>query len=247
MENHIKSQQSALEKIPTLRSKLTQLANARRLAASAPRPDRAAAVAARFSSISARSQVLTAAPRYRLFADSLQERAGFEPSVPRQKDLCKHPRLPSIASARCSTAMGSAPESSVRNDSPLEGDGFEPSVPRLRSLAEFVKPRSPPRPFRAGGVGRARAPPDSPRTKPSLPSRATFKISREDRDRSGQNSGREWDSLIKPETSLIADLNSLQGRIIFVRMRRELASNRFGIEVIPAFRGEKVSERVAAE
>jgi len=58
---------------------------------------------------------------------------------------------------------------------------------------------------------------------------------------------REWDSLIKPETSLIADLNSLQGRIIFVRMRRELASNRFGIEVIPAFRGEKVSERVAAE
>jgi len=26
-----------------------------------------------------------------------------------------------------------------------------------------------------------------------------------------------------------------------------LASNRFGIEVIPAFRGEKVSERVAAE
>ena len=132
-------------------------------------------------------------------------------------------------------------------DSSLEGDGFEPSVPRLRSLAEFVKPRSPPRPFRAGGVGRARAPPDSPRTKPSLPSRATFKISREDRDRSGQNSGREWDSLIKPETSLIADLNSLQGRIIFVRMRRELASNRFGIEVIPAFRGEKVSERVAAE
>jgi hypothetical protein len=126
-------------------------------------------------------------------------------------------------------------------------DGFEPSVPRLRSLAEFVKPRSPPRPFRAGGVGRARAPSDSPRTKPSLPSRATFKISREDRDRSGQNSGREWDSLIKPETSLIADLNSLQGRIIFVRMRRELASNRFGIEVIPAFRGEKVSERVAAE
>jgi hypothetical protein len=132
-------------------------------------------------------------------------------------------------------------------DSPLEGDGFEPSVPRLRSLAEFVKPRSPPRPFRAGGVGRARAPSDSPRTKPSLPSRATFKISREDRDRSGQNSGREWDSLIKPETSLIADLNSLQGRIIFVRMRRELASNRFGIEVIPAFRGEKVSERVAVE
>jgi len=64
---------------------------------------------------------------------------------------------------------------------------------------------------------------------------------------SGQNSGREWDSLIKPGTSLIADLNSLQGRIIFVRMRRELASNRFGIEVIPAFRGEKVSERVAAE
>jgi len=90
----------------------------------------------------------------------------------------------------------------------------EPSVPRLRSLAEFVKPRSPPRPFRAGGVGRARAPTDSPRTKPSLPSRATFKISREDRDRSGQNSGREWDSLIKPETSLIADLNSLQGRIM---------------------------------
>jgi hypothetical protein len=35
-------------------------------------------------------------------------------------------------------------------DSPLEGDGFEPSVPRLRSLAAFVKPRSPPRPFRAG-------------------------------------------------------------------------------------------------
>ena len=77
--------------------------------------------------------------------------------------------------------------------------------------------------------------------------RFAFKISREDRDRSGKNSGREWDSLIKPETSLIADLNSLQGRIIFVRMRRELASNRFGIEVIPAFRGEKVSERVAAE
>ena len=31
--------------------------------------------------------------------DSLLERDGFEPSVPRQKDLCKHPRLPAIASA----------------------------------------------------------------------------------------------------------------------------------------------------
>jgi hypothetical protein len=47
---------------------------------------------------------------------------------------------------------------------------------------------------------------------------------------------------------LIADLNSLQGRIKFpVRMRREMAHNRFGTEVIPAFRGEEVSERVAAE
>jgi hypothetical protein len=58
---------------------------------------------------------------------------------------------------------------------------------------------------------------------------------------------RERESLIRAEISLIADLNSLQGRIIFVRMRRELASNRFGIEVIAAFRGEKVSERVAVE
>jgi len=31
--------------------------------------------------------------------DSALEREGFEPSVPRQKDLCKHPRLPAIASA----------------------------------------------------------------------------------------------------------------------------------------------------
>jgi hypothetical protein len=30
--------------------------------------------------------------------DSPLEGDGFEPSVPRQKDLCKHPRLPPIAS-----------------------------------------------------------------------------------------------------------------------------------------------------
>ena len=40
----------------------------------------------------------------------------------------------------------------------------------------------------------------------------------------GQNSGRERNSLIRAEISLIADLNSLQGRKKFpVRMRRELA------------------------
>ena len=39
----------------------------------------------------------------------------------------------------------------------------------------------------------------------------------------GQNSGRERNSLIRAEISLIADLNSLQGRKKFpVRMRREL-------------------------
>ena len=59
--------------------------------------------------------------------------------------------------------------------------------------------------------------------RPSLPSRR--------RSRSlgrirlvGQNSRRERDSLITPEISLIADLNSLQGRKKFpVRMLRELA------------------------
>jgi len=40
----------------------------------------------------------------------------------------------------------------------------------------------------------------------------------------GQNSGRERNSLIRAEISLIADLNSLQGCKKFpVRMRRELA------------------------
>ena len=40
------------------------------------------------------------------------------------------------------------------------------------------------------------------------------------------NSGRERDSLIGAEISLITDLNSLQGRKKFpVRMRRELAHN----------------------
>lgn len=68
-----------------------------------------------------------------------------------------------------------------------------------------------------------------------------------DRNWSAKIADESGNSLIRAEISLIADLNSLQGRIIFVRMRRELASNRFGIEVIPAFRGEKVSERVAAE
>jgi len=44
--------------------------------------------------------------------------------------------------------------------------------------------------------------------------------------RSAPNSGRERDSLIGAEISLIADLNSLQGRKKFpVRMRRELAHN----------------------
>jgi len=43
---------------------------------------------------------------------------------------------------------------------------------------------------------------------------------------SAPNSGRERDSLIGAEISLIADLNSLQGRKKFpVRMRRELAHN----------------------
>ena len=42
----------------------------------------------------------------------------------------------------------------------------------------------------------------------------------------GPNSGRERDSLIGAEISLIADLNSLHGRKKFpVRMRRELAHN----------------------
>ena len=45
-----------------------------------------------------------------------------------------------------------------------------------------------------------------------------------DRNWSAQNSGRERNSLIRAEISLIADLNSLQGRKKFpVRMRRELA------------------------
>ena len=44
--------------------------------------------------------------------------------------------------------------------------------------------------------------------------------------RSAPNSGRERDSLIGAEISLIADLNSLQGCKKFpVRMRRELAHN----------------------
>ena len=44
--------------------------------------------------------------------------------------------------------------------------------------------------------------------------------------RSAPNSGRERDSLIGADISLIADLNSLQGRKKFpVRMRRELAHN----------------------
>ena len=68
--------------------------------------------------------------------------------------------------------------------------------------------------------------PDAPGTKPSF-LRQRSRISREDRiGRQGkaQNSGRERDSLIGSETSLITDLNSLQGRKKFpVRMRRELA------------------------
>jgi hypothetical protein len=45
-----------------------------------------------------------------------------------------------------------------------------------------------------------------------------------DRELVGPNSGRERNSLIRAEISLIADLNSLQGRKKFpVRMRRELA------------------------
>ena len=52
---------------------------------------------------------------------------------------------------------------------------------------------------------------------------ATFEISRGS-ELVGQNSGRERNSLIRAEISLIADLNSLQGRKKFpVRMRRELA------------------------
>ena len=53
--------------------------------------------------------------------------------------------------------------------------------------------------------------------------RFPFSASLEDRIALGQNSGREWDSLISAEISLIADLNSLQGRKKFpVPMRREL-------------------------
>jgi hypothetical protein len=53
---------------------------------------------------------------------------------------------------------------------------------------------------------------------------ATFEISREDRIWSAPNNGRERDSLMRAETSLIANLNSLQGLKKFpVRMRRELA------------------------
>jgi hypothetical protein len=48
------------------------------------------------------------------------------------------------------------------------------------------------------------------RRRPSLPSRQTFEISGGS-DRSGQNSGRVRDSLIRAEISLIADLDSLQG------------------------------------
>ena len=63
--------------------------------------------------------------------------------------------------------------------------------------------------------------------KPSFPFPATLAISRKDRmGRQGkyQNSGRERASLIGSESSLITDLNSLQGRKKFpVRMRRELA------------------------
>jgi hypothetical protein len=56
-----------------------------------------------------------------------------------------------------------------------------------------------------------------------FPYRQTFEISR-GIGIDGQNSGRERNSLIRAEISLIADLNSLQGRKKFpVRMRRELA------------------------
>jgi hypothetical protein len=48
------------------------------------------------------------------------------------------------------------------------------------------------------------------RRRPSLASRQRFEISGS--VWSGQNSGRERDSLIRAEISLIADLNSLQGR-----------------------------------
>ena len=55
-----------------------------------------------------------------------------------------------------------------------------------------------------------------------------FEICRNDRicrhGQNGQNTGRERDSLMRAKISLIADLNSLQGRKKFpVRMRREFA------------------------
>ena len=58
-----------------------------------------------------------------------------------------------------------------------------------------------------------------------------FEICRNDRicrqAQNAQNSGRERDSLMRAKISLIAVLNSLQGRKKFpVRMRRELARKR---------------------
>jgi hypothetical protein len=58
---------------------------------------------------------------------------------------------------------------------------------------------------------------------------------RSDLSANGQNSGREWDSLIIAKISLIAQFNSLQGGNKFpVRMRRELA--RKGSDLMPFLR-----------
>jgi hypothetical protein len=60
--------------------------------------------------------------------------------------------------------------------------------------------------------------------RPSLPSRQRSRSFGRIGDLRAPNSGRERDSLMRAETSLIANLNSLQGLKKFpVRMRRELA------------------------
>ena len=79
---------------------------------------------------------------------------------------------------------------------------------------------TPPDPALEGSGMRTIGPAEGARS----PDKALFAFSGNVQDLSGgsegsvrsQNSGREWDSLIKPETSLIADLNSLQGRIIIL-------------------------------
>jgi len=62
------------------------------------------------------------AEEVRFATDSLLERAGFEPSVPRQKarSRCWHPD---------DHRRNAPPKVRFATDSPLEGDGFELSVP----------------------------------------------------------------------------------------------------------------------